>query len=64
MQIQLGLATEFSSEKIPQNRLGRNAFRYSVEESAHSEAFRGLYGKFPGGGLIWPSLRNEWVFKF
>ncbi len=32
----VGLATEFRSEKIP-----RNEFRYSAEESGHSEAFRG-----------------------
>ncbi len=31
--------TEFRSEKIPRNRLG-NGFRYSAEESNHSEAFR------------------------
>ncbi len=31
------LATDFRFEKIPRNR-----FRYSAEESAHSEAFPGL----------------------
>jgi hypothetical protein len=35
----LGLATEFRSEKISQNRIGMAS---STEESAHSEAFRGL----------------------
>ncbi len=35
------MGTEFRSEKIPCNRLGsRNGFRYSAEESAHSETFR------------------------
>jgi hypothetical protein len=34
----VGLATEFSSEKIPRNRLGM-AFRYSAEERAHSEPY-------------------------
>jgi hypothetical protein len=32
----LGLGTEFRSEKISR----RNGFRYSAEESTHSEAFR------------------------
>jgi hypothetical protein len=35
----LGLRMEFRSENIPRN-LTWNGFRYSAEESAHSEAFR------------------------
>jgi hypothetical protein len=38
----LGLVTEFCSKKIPRNKT-RNGFRYSEEESAHSEGFRGLW---------------------
>ena len=34
------LATEFRSEKTAEYT--QNGFRYSAEESAHSEAFRGL----------------------
>ncbi len=52
----LVLATEFRSEKTAEYT--QNGFRYSAEESAHSEAFRGLRKS-----QLWSSERNGITWK-
>ncbi len=55
-RVRLGLATEFRSEKTAEYT--QNGFRYSTEESAHYEAFRGLRKS-----QFWSSERNGITWK-